>query len=1012
MMRRTGKYILLACMLLTLSAALVTACTQQQAHEHTFAQDWSSDATHHWHEATCGHDVVGDKGEHVFEENVCSVCGYTRQSPDLPIEDDESYEIATLTYGHVRIQLLSDTLVRIEECNEDGNFEDRASYIVVNRDDWGPTVEYETNETEAAFCVETQNYTVVVPKGSNADGIRIEDPAGNVLYEYHGLTDTNIYLPSPSDELASWYFTDSPRVIPSEYGYSVTEEPLPVQGWDFESDATDIFVFLPKGNYRTFSEDFVSLTGQSEMVSLKMFGYWDSRYYAYNEETALQQIKDYQDRGYAIDILVVDTDWRDSSNGWGYDINTELFPDMEGFLEKAHSMGVNICFNDHPQPVDGTDNLLDGDEVAYRNEKLTMLLAMGVDYWWYDRNWAVSLNPIDEDHTLYSTGMYAYQWITQSYLESITDVGEYAKRALIMANVDGCDNGSFVYASDLSAHRYSVQWTGDTNSQEDDLQQEIEGAVFAGAELGLPYVGTDVGGHNQVISEDAYARWFQFGSLSTLMRVHCSSAVTAGRMPWSYGPTAEEVAHTYQDMRYRLLPLLYSLANENYTTGLPIMRRLDIVYPQYVEASANDEYLLGDYILVAPLSTWTGNDTRTVFFPEGTWIDVWTGERYSGPASVQVTHAIETSPIFVREGAIVALARNMSNVDEKDWSEMGLDLYPSANYSAQYTLYEDDAETVAYKSGQYRTTDISMRGEGNVLTVTIGAAQGTFEGDRAFARRRWYVRLHTNPGWGDIVSIRVNGRAVGVSRIGQTEYSLGGRPFAFEGAALDGDLSYFRIDTDVDTEYVIEITYASVQDSENNLANYDATGVSFDVSSQVTRDTMVALTVFGTTDWVSYGYSSATDFDRKLEGPALFGAPEESHMILSATYRSQLTATGIQKVYTDGTRQQNNTASGGLENGVGFRFTVSTTGNRQTIVLYFGASNCLSQLTVRDRAGNVRTILLGTLDNGHQNYKVTVECDAGTASELYFNYKVLAGKTQAKATTARVQLYCGYTFEE
>ena len=94
-------------------------------------------------------------------------------------------------------------------------------------------------------------------------------------------------------------------------------------------------------------------------------------------------IDTYHEKGFAIDVLVVDTDWRVmGSGGIGYDINTDLFPNMEEFLKQAHEKGANICFNDHPEPVKGTSNILDNAEVNYRNEKLTLLLAMGVDYWW------------------------------------------------------------------------------------------------------------------------------------------------------------------------------------------------------------------------------------------------------------------------------------------------------------------------------------------------------------------------------------------------------------------------------------------------------------------------------------------------------------------------------------------------------------------------------------------------------------------------------------------------------
>src|SRR5699024_10167523 len=131
----------------------------------------------------------------------------------------------------------------------------------------------------------------------------------------------------------------------------------------------------------------------------------------------------------------------------------------------------------------------------------------------------------------------------------------------------------------------------------------------------------------------------------------------------------------------------------------------------------------------------------------GTWIDVWTGERFTGPYTYTVTHDINTSPIFVREGALVALARNGQNTSQYDWSEMTLDVYPSINYSAETRLYEDDTETVAYRDGLYRTTDISMAydGEKKAVVVDIGAAERNFDGKLAFEERTWNIRVHKNP---------------------------------------------------------------------------------------------------------------------------------------------------------------------------------------------------------------------------------------------------------------------------
>lgn len=207
--------------------------------------------------------------------------------------DDPSLDkdISTILLGEVRIQLLSNTVVRIENKGAKG-FEDRPSYIVQNRNNW-ESIQYVEKQENGENLIVTNNYTIHIPLNGKAESAYITDSANEILWRYSdaGNTDTNVYLPSPSDELKSWYFTDSPRVIPSEYGYSINnEDNTPLQGWDFDNNATDAFIFLPQGDYTKFCDDYIKLTGESEMTPLQMLGYWDSRWYAYSSETALQQI--------------------------------------------------------------------------------------------------------------------------------------------------------------------------------------------------------------------------------------------------------------------------------------------------------------------------------------------------------------------------------------------------------------------------------------------------------------------------------------------------------------------------------------------------------------------------------------------------------------------------------------------------------------------------------------------------------------------------------------------------
>ncbi len=357
-------------------------------------------------------------------------------SEPKPDDDDPVPEVRVepeaITLGKIRVELLSDHLVRIEQAMSGGKFRDEASFTVSNRDSWFK-VDYTTEVDGENTVIKTANYHVVVPTdGGSIANCYVTDPSGKVLWQYETKTNSKVYLPSPSDDLSCWFFSDNPRVIPSENGYAVSEEGyVKNNGWLTDNNVNDFFVFLPGGDYATFTKSFTDLTGKSEMIDMKMLGYWDSRYYEYTAASALRQIRDYRSKGYSIDMLVIDTDWRSMANGIGYDINTKDFPNMEAFLKQAHELGVNIVFNDHPEPAKGTTSLLDKNEIEYRSKNLKLILSLGLDAWWYDRNWSTALNPIHNDLSIYTTGAYAFHFITEEYYESIKgDIDSYARRHL------------------------------------------------------------------------------------------------------------------------------------------------------------------------------------------------------------------------------------------------------------------------------------------------------------------------------------------------------------------------------------------------------------------------------------------------------------------------------------------------------------------------------------------------------------------------------------------------------
>lgn len=494
--------------------------------------------------------------------------------------------------GNVRVQLLSDSLVRIELKGPEG-FEDRPTFHIVNRN-W-PRVNFSLNTNGNMVELRTANYSVDVPQNATSlDGVRVESAGGQTLYQYDGTLDNSVWLPGPSDNPQVWSFADTPRIIPPKWGLTPappgnTDHPE-TSGWDLGNDAPDIYIFIPSGNYFQLRADFLKLTGPSEMPPLYAFGAFDSRWHDYSEATALHQIDDYRARQIPLDVLVVDTGWRMGAS-IGYQPNTNLFPNMVRFFKEAHAKHAHVMFNDHPEPQAPT--ALDPKELNYRWNGLTTLLNEGLDIWWFDRNWVVALKTPAPNLKKEVWGMRLYHDITQR--------DRPKSRPLIMANVDGIDNGIRNRPMDVASHRFSIQWTGDIRPGYDYLRHGVENAVHAGICSMFPYMSEDLGGHVADPTPEGYIRWIEYGALSPIYRPHCT--YNHERMPWAFGPEAETVARQFLDMRYRLLPVFYAAAHENYETGEPLLRRLDLYYPHYSEAAAEDEYLLGKNILVAPVLT-------------------------------------------------------------------------------------------------------------------------------------------------------------------------------------------------------------------------------------------------------------------------------------------------------------------------------------------------------------------------------------------------------------------------
>jgi len=501
--------------------------------------------------------------------------------------------VVTVEAGPLRVQVLSPSLVRLERRGPQG-FEDRPTFHVVARDWPGATVlRRDTGQGLELLCA---SWSLTVPPGARelADLV-LRDGRGGVHRPGAGPLTSTRFLPSPGERPQVWAVADTPRMVPPPWGATPAPGPtaLPAtSGWDLGNDAPDLYVFLPRGDYGRLRSDLLRLTGPTELPPLYLFGGFHSRFYPYTDQGALAVIREYRERRIPLDVFMLDTDWRVSAS-FGYDENLKLFPDMPGFLAQAHGLGVRVGCNDHPKPL--APQALDPRELAYRYHNLARWLKAGVDFWWFDRNWEVSLEEPLPGLCKEVWGMQLFRDMTRRILPD--------RRPLIMANADGVDNGHLNRPADIASHRFPFQWTGDTWLGWTYLRWGVENAVRSGVQSLIPYLSEDLGSHQGLPSPEYYLRHYQYGVLSAVVRPHCSNSAAFRREPWCLGPEVEDAARELLAMRYRLLPHLYGAARRNFETGEPLLARLDLSHPGRPEAARDDQYLLGDGLLVAPVLT-------------------------------------------------------------------------------------------------------------------------------------------------------------------------------------------------------------------------------------------------------------------------------------------------------------------------------------------------------------------------------------------------------------------------
>jgi alpha-glucosidase (family GH31 glycosyl hydrolase) len=476
----------------------------------------------------------------------------------------------------------------------------------------------------------------------------------------------------------------------------------------------DIFIVGTRDPKILMSE-YARLTGYAEMPPLWSFGYQQSHRTLASREEVLAEAKTFREKRLPCDALIYlgtgfcPSGWNTENGSFSW--NPSVFPDPKEMIHELHQENFRtvlhaVIWQDklHGTVHDHCNlDRFDDQEASCYWDQHRKVFALGVGGWWPDEG-----DPLDIESRLVRNRMY---WEGPQL-----DRPNQRPYALHRNGYAGMQR----YASFL--------WSGDVDSTWETLSVHISNAINT-ALTGIPYWGTDIGGFvpTKEFTAELFLRWFQFGAFCPLFR--CHGRTWKLRLPWGWNtgdlgpleishysegavpdvselhnPQVEPICRKYLELRYRMLPYLYSAVRECATTGMPIMRALWLHYSDDpVAVSRGDEYLWGRDVLVAPVVE-KGATSRKVYLPYGAWYDFWTGERIEGGVEINRAVDLDTMPLYIRAGSILPLGPVKQYTGEKVDQPLTITVYPGAD--ASFLLYEDDGISFDYRKGEWMGTQM------------------------------------------------------------------------------------------------------------------------------------------------------------------------------------------------------------------------------------------------------------------------------------------------------------------
>ncbi|MCF2488643.1 alpha-xylosidase [Dyadobacter sp. CY347] len=493
-------------------------------------------------------------------------------------------------------------------------------------------------------------------------------------HDPNGVQTQTMYKPIPFYMSSRGYgmFMHTTSPITCDFGATYGES----NAMQIGDENLDLFIFL--GQPKDILDEYTNLTGKASMPPLWSFGLWMSRITYFSEQDGRNVAAKLRENRIPSDVIHFDTGWFETDWRCDYNFAPSRFKNPQGMISDLRKQGFRTSLWQlpyfvpkntlYPEIVDKglavknangsipyEDAVLDfsnPNTIKWYEDKISALLKLGVGAIKVDFGEAAPLSGV---YASGRTGFYEHNLYPLRYNKIVSELTK---------KLTG-DNIIWARSTWAGSQRYPIHWGGDAETTNKGMEAQLRGGLSLGLS-GFTFWSHDIGGFTMKTPEDLYRRWLLMGLLSSHTRTHGQ----APKEPWEYGEDFQNYFRKAVELKYKLMPYIYTQSKLASEQGLPMVRALLVEFPDDPGAwMVDNQYMLGSDILVAPF--FENGKTRQVYLPKGKWVDYQTRKVYDGGWHDIAAGELEVV-MLVREGAVLPHVKVAQSTDQIDWKNIEL----------------------------------------------------------------------------------------------------------------------------------------------------------------------------------------------------------------------------------------------------------------------------------------------------------------------------------------------------